>query len=53
MREEWFVVCKGIEKAADDSEVAYQFAQRKKLLLCLCLKWQPLVQIIPNSDNGS
>ena len=53
MREEWIVVCKGIEEAAEDSDISYQFAQRKKLLLRLCLKWQPLVQIIPNSDNGS
>ena len=52
MKEEWAVVCKGVEKAADDSDIAYQFAQRQKLLLRLCVKWQPLVQIIPFTGNN-
>ncbi len=52
MREEWIVICKGIKEAAEDSDIAYQFAQRQKLLLRLCVKLQPLVQIIPFSGNN-
>jgi len=47
MKEEWLVLCKGMENALEDPAVTFQFAERQKLLLRLCHKWMPAIQIIP------
>jgi len=46
-KEEWFVVCRGLDKAVEDPAISFQFIGRKNLLLRLCHKWQPSVQLIP------
>jgi len=47
MKEEWLVICQALDTAVEDPAISYQFIERKKLLLRLCQKWQPSVQVIP------
>lgn len=48
MAEEWKVVNAGMTSAQQDENVVYQIQNRRQFLLRLCIKWEPMVRIIPD-----
>ncbi|KIM39164.1 hypothetical protein M413DRAFT_75240 [Hebeloma cylindrosporum] len=51
MREEWVIVTSAIQFSVDDPDVIYQLNERRKVLLRLCVAWDPAVKMIPIDDE--
>ena len=47
MLEEWKVVSVGLECCEKDEDVSYALRKHSESLLRLCVKWEPVVRIIP------
>jgi hypothetical protein len=51
MREEWVIMTSAFDYSVDDPDVIYQLNERRKVVLRLCVTWDPAVKIIPIGDN--
>jgi hypothetical protein len=51
MREEWTIVTSAINYSVDDPDVVYQLNERRKVLLRLCVAWDPAVKNIPIGED--
>ncbi len=51
LREEWVIMTKAVDYSVDDPDVVYQLNERRKVLLRLCIAWDPAVKIIPIGED--